>query len=41
LEEYLKKNFSYSLEENEKLVVDKSLGYHQYFATIYRSALIY
>ena len=28
--------FSDKLEENEKLLYDNTLGYHEYFAVIYR-----
>ncbi len=35
-EKFLKENFTFSLEENEKMLIDPSLGYHEYFATVYR-----
>jgi hypothetical protein len=36
LEDYLSKNFTESLETNEKLLADNSLGYHEFFAVVYR-----
>lgn len=35
-QQYLKANFTHSLEENEARLADPHLSYHSYFATVYK-----